>query len=146
LRHREEPLTSPTGFAGPTLPVEEGCGWLPVLQNDEDCLGAAAFRPNQFSHVFAEVVRRILDFGSVRGGTDTLDSCQIELAAAQNASSQKRRLVASESNAAIPNIWYCLCTRWLNSVDPSRIPKPFYNSRVSFDADLSCVEVQGRQS
>src|SRR6516225_2972585 len=47
-RHREEPLTSPTGFARPTLPVEEGCWWLPVLQNGEDCLGTAAFRPNQF--------------------------------------------------------------------------------------------------
>jgi len=60
-RHREEPLTSPTGFARPTLPVEEGCWWLPVLQNGEDCLGTAAFRPNQFSYVFAEVVRRILE-------------------------------------------------------------------------------------
>jgi hypothetical protein len=41
------------------LPVEEGCWWLPVLRNGESCLGAAAFRSNEFTRVLAEIVRRI---------------------------------------------------------------------------------------
>jgi hypothetical protein len=39
------------------LPVEEGCWWLPVVRNGENCLGAPAFRPNEFAHVLAEIVR-----------------------------------------------------------------------------------------
>ena len=39
------------------LPVEEGCWWMPVLRNGESCLGAAAFRSNEFIRVFAEIVR-----------------------------------------------------------------------------------------
>jgi hypothetical protein len=39
------------------LPVEEGCWWLPVLRNGESCLGAAAFRSNEFTRVLAQIVR-----------------------------------------------------------------------------------------
>ena len=42
------------------VPVEEGCWWLPVLRNGHNCLGAAAFRPNEFSCVFAEIVKSII--------------------------------------------------------------------------------------
>ena len=41
------------------LPVEEGCWWLPVLRNGENCFGAPAFRPSEFSCVLAEIVRNI---------------------------------------------------------------------------------------
>jgi hypothetical protein len=42
------------------LPVEEGCWWLPVLQNGESCLGTAAFRPNEFACVLTELVKSII--------------------------------------------------------------------------------------
>ncbi len=41
------------------LPVEEGCWWLPVLRNGESCLGAAAFRSNEFTRVLAEIVKEM---------------------------------------------------------------------------------------
>lgn len=53
------------------LLVEEGCWWLPVLQNGEDCLGTAAFRPNEFSYVFAEVVRRMVEDAASGGCAGT---------------------------------------------------------------------------
>jgi len=30
------------------LPVEEGCWWVPVFRNGENCLGTPAFRPSEF--------------------------------------------------------------------------------------------------
>ncbi len=42
------------------VPVEEGCWWLPVLRNGHNCLGAAAFRPNEFTCVFSEIVKGII--------------------------------------------------------------------------------------
>ena len=30
------------------LPVEEGCWWVPVLRNGENCLGTPVFRPSEF--------------------------------------------------------------------------------------------------
>jgi hypothetical protein len=42
------------------LPVEEGCWWLPVLRNAENCLGAPALRPNEFSYVLTEIVENII--------------------------------------------------------------------------------------
>ena len=42
------------------LPVEEGCWWLPVLRNGKHCLGTPAFRPSEFTCVFAEVVKSII--------------------------------------------------------------------------------------
>jgi hypothetical protein len=42
------------------LPVEEGCWWLPVLRNGKHCLGTPAFRPSEFTCVFAEVVKSIV--------------------------------------------------------------------------------------
>jgi hypothetical protein len=39
------------------LTVEEGCWWLPVFRNGESCLGAAAFRSNEFARVLAQIVR-----------------------------------------------------------------------------------------
>ena len=41
------------------LPVEDGCWWVPVPQHGENCLGARAFRPNEFNCVLAEIVRGI---------------------------------------------------------------------------------------
>jgi hypothetical protein len=42
------------------LPVEQGCWWLPVLRNGDNCLGAAAFRPNEFAFVLSEIVKSII--------------------------------------------------------------------------------------
>jgi hypothetical protein len=42
------------------LPVEEGCWWVPVLRNGENCLGTPAFRPSEFTSVFAEIVKGII--------------------------------------------------------------------------------------
>jgi hypothetical protein len=42
------------------LPVEEGCWWLPVLRNGDNCLGAAAFRPSEFTFVLSEIVKSII--------------------------------------------------------------------------------------
>lgn len=41
------------------LPVEEGCWWLPVVRNGEECLGDPAMSPHEFTYVLAEVVRDI---------------------------------------------------------------------------------------
>jgi len=41
------------------LPVEEGCWWLPALRKGERCLGAPAFRSNEFTRAIAEIVRSI---------------------------------------------------------------------------------------
>ena len=42
------------------LPVEVGCWWVPVLRNGENCLGTPAFRPSEFTSVFAEIVKGII--------------------------------------------------------------------------------------
>jgi hypothetical protein len=42
------------------VPVEEGCWWLPVIRNGHNCLGAAAFRPSEFTSVFAGIVKSII--------------------------------------------------------------------------------------
>ena len=48
------------------VPVEEGCWWLPVLRNGHNCLGAAAFRPNEFTCVFSEIVKGIITEATLR--------------------------------------------------------------------------------
>lgn len=42
------------------LPVEEGCWWVPVLRNGENCFGMPAFRPSEFPRVLAEIVKGII--------------------------------------------------------------------------------------
>jgi len=42
------------------FPVEEGCWWLPVIRNGEECLGTPAFRPTEFRGVLAEIVNGIV--------------------------------------------------------------------------------------
>ena len=44
-----------------TVAVERGCWWLPVFRNGENCLGAAAFRPNEFAQFLGEIV---MDLGA----------------------------------------------------------------------------------
>ncbi len=47
------------------VPVEEGCWWLPVLRNGHNCLGAAAFRPSEFTCIFSEIVKSIIIDGTL---------------------------------------------------------------------------------
>jgi len=42
------------------LPVEEGCWWLPVLRNGENCLGAPAIRTSEFTYVLVEIIKGII--------------------------------------------------------------------------------------
>jgi hypothetical protein len=41
------------------LPVEEGCWWLPVLRNGENCLGSPAIRTTEFTYVLIEIIKGI---------------------------------------------------------------------------------------
>lgn len=41
------------------LPVEEGCWWLPVLRNGENCLGTPAIRTTEFTYVLIEIIKGI---------------------------------------------------------------------------------------
>src|ERR1700688_4738585 len=41
------------------LPVEKGCWWVPILKVGEECFGASALRPTEFSKVLFEVVEQI---------------------------------------------------------------------------------------
>ena len=41
------------------LPVEEGCWWLPVLRNGENCLGTRAIRTTEFTYVLIEIIQGI---------------------------------------------------------------------------------------
>jgi hypothetical protein len=41
------------------LPVEEGCWWLPVLRNGENCLGTRAIRTTEFTYVLIEIIKGI---------------------------------------------------------------------------------------
>jgi hypothetical protein len=41
------------------LPVEKGCWWVPILKVGEECFGAAALRPTEFSKVLDEVLEQI---------------------------------------------------------------------------------------
>jgi hypothetical protein len=38
------------------IPVENGCWWLPVLRNGEDCLGRSAVNSEEFTDILAEMV------------------------------------------------------------------------------------------
>ncbi len=42
------------------LPVEEGCWWLPVLRNGENCLGAPAIRTSEFTYVLVDIIKRAI--------------------------------------------------------------------------------------
>jgi len=42
------------------LPVEEGCWWLPVLRNGENCLGTRAIRTTEFTYVLIEIIKGIV--------------------------------------------------------------------------------------
>jgi len=41
------------------LPVEEGCWWLPVLRNGENCLGTPAIHTTEFTYVLIEIIKGI---------------------------------------------------------------------------------------
>ena len=41
------------------LPVEEGCWWLPVLRNGENCLGTPAIHTTEFTYALIEIIRGI---------------------------------------------------------------------------------------
>ena len=41
------------------LPIEEGCWWLPVLRNGENCLGAPAIHTTEFTYVLIEIIKGI---------------------------------------------------------------------------------------
>src|SRR4029077_13299932 len=41
------------------LPVEKGCWWVPILRVGEECFGAVALRPTEFSKVLLEVLEQI---------------------------------------------------------------------------------------
>ena len=55
------------------VPVEEGCWWVPVLRNGHNCLGAAAFRPNEFTSVFAGIVKGIINKRHVKSALNDLN-------------------------------------------------------------------------
>ena len=40
-----------------TLPVENGCWWLPVLRRGQDCHGTPAFRRNEFPFELERILR-----------------------------------------------------------------------------------------
>lgn len=50
------------------VPVEEGCWWLPVFRNGENCLGAAALRPREFSKAFRQMLEGIITGAKTTGG------------------------------------------------------------------------------
>jgi hypothetical protein len=56
------------------LPVEEGGWWLPVLRYGENCLGTAAFRPGEFTGVFAEFVKSIVTDAAFEPALNDLNS------------------------------------------------------------------------
>jgi hypothetical protein len=41
------------------LPVERGCWWVPILRVGEECFGAPALRPAEFSAALDEVIEQI---------------------------------------------------------------------------------------
>jgi hypothetical protein len=41
------------------LPVERGCWWVPILRVGEECFGAPALRPAEFSSALDEVIEQI---------------------------------------------------------------------------------------
>jgi len=41
------------------LPVEEGCWWVPVLRNGENCLGTPAIHTTEFTYVLIEIIKGI---------------------------------------------------------------------------------------
>ena len=41
------------------LPIEEGCWWLPVLRNGENCLGTPAIHTTEFTYVLIEIIKGI---------------------------------------------------------------------------------------
>jgi hypothetical protein len=42
------------------LPVEEGCWWLPVLRNGENCFGTPAIRTSEFTYVLVGIIKSII--------------------------------------------------------------------------------------
>jgi hypothetical protein len=44
-----------------SFPVENGCWWLPTLQNGQDCHGAPAFRRNEFPNELERILRDQLE-------------------------------------------------------------------------------------
>jgi hypothetical protein len=41
------------------LPIEEGCWWLPVLRNGENCLGTPSIHTTEFTYVPIEIIKGI---------------------------------------------------------------------------------------
>lgn len=41
-----------------SLPVEDGCWWLPLVRNGSKCLGAPALRPSEFIGLLDEIVKQ----------------------------------------------------------------------------------------
>jgi hypothetical protein len=53
------------------IPVQNGCWWLPVLRNGEDCLGRSAINTEEFTHILAEMVLD-MHINAMSGGTRRL--------------------------------------------------------------------------
>jgi hypothetical protein len=41
-----------------SLPVEDGCWWLPLVRNGRKCLGTPALRPSEFVGLLDEIVKQ----------------------------------------------------------------------------------------
>jgi hypothetical protein len=41
------------------LPVEQGCWWVPILRSGQDCFGAPALRPGEFTIALDGILKEI---------------------------------------------------------------------------------------
>jgi hypothetical protein len=60
-----------------SLPVEDGCWWLPVVRNGQHCLGAAAVRSRDF---LSTLDRLFLDEQPAQSGDERVDRPHSEMA------------------------------------------------------------------
>jgi hypothetical protein len=42
-----------------SYPVQDGCWWLPFVRHGQKCLGAPAFRPNEFTGFLGQLIKGI---------------------------------------------------------------------------------------
>ena len=63
ILHESDPLLLILGAPNCTvfysLPVEDGCWWLPLMRNGQKCLGRPALRPSEFVGFLDRVVKEI---------------------------------------------------------------------------------------
>jgi hypothetical protein len=52
-------------------PVEEGCWWLPALENGQSCWGTRAMAPNEFIGFLDDIVKGMKSDGAARPEADT---------------------------------------------------------------------------